>query len=96
MRQQHSPFLIRKFKMDKYKEEKEKRARIIEQTCRELCKQDGIDPDSLICLQMPQFINSYRVGYIIPSSDFQMIAWWSYRRIVDETLRQIDKQCPQN
>ena len=66
---------------------------LTEAICKTLCRQDGYDPDQLVCMGMPQFFQQGMIaGYLIPNALTQMPAWWSYHRIVDEVIRQIEKQ----
>ena len=51
----------------------------IEQVAKAICKARGLEPNAVICPQMPQFIASNIMalysGFYIPSKEHQMPAW---------------------
>lgn len=67
--------------------ERTKRYERIETACRDLCLQNGIDPDMIVCRQMPAYLNYPLPAYIIPDPQYTMKAWWLYRDIVEDALK---------
>ncbi len=67
--------------------ERTKRYERIETACRDLCLHNGIDPDMIVCRQMPAYLHYPLPVYIIPDPQCTMKAWWLYRDIVEEALK---------
>lgn len=67
------------------------RAKRIEEACRKLCLQNGIDPEMLICKQAPAYLNYPIPAYIVPDPMHTMKAWWIYREVVEEALHILKK-----
>ncbi len=66
---------------------RDKRHRRIETACRDLCLHNGIDPDMLICRQMPAYLNFPIPAYIIPDPMYTMKAWRMYSEVVEQALK---------
>lgn len=82
---------IYKTKKDKAKilkevENKIKRAKHIEIACRDLCLHNGLDPDILVCKQMPQYMNYPIPTFILPNPQITIPAWWLYREVIEQAL----------
>ena len=71
-----------------------KKAKQIENICKQICEKQGIDPERLVCKMMPELINQpYMAGFFLPNPQYTMPAWWLYRDLVELALEII--KCPQ-
>lgn len=76
-----------KHKILKEVELKRKRNKRIEIACRDLCLGRGIDPDKLICPQMPELLNFPFMGaYYLPDPQLTMPSWRMFEGTIIEAL----------
>lgn len=60
---------------------------VVEQICRQLCIDQGIDPNDQICKMMPQLLNyPFMAGYFLPDKSYIMPAWQMYQDLVKTTV----------
>jgi hypothetical protein len=90
---QQSIFIIGdEMKKDKSKILKEVNERIkknkrIKTACRDICLGRGLDPDRLVCPQMPELLNYPFVrGFYCPDPTFTMPMWRMFEGVVMEAL----------
>lgn len=67
--------------------ERQKRNKKIEIACRDICLGRGINPDKLICPQMPELLNyPFIGGFYCPDPTLTMPAWRMFEGVVIEAL----------
>ena len=59
----------------------------IEHACRRLCADKGLDPERIICQQMPEYINYPIPAFFLPNPQMTMPCWWLFRPVVEEALK---------
>ncbi len=64
-----------------------KRSKRIEEACRIICTNKGIDPDRFVCQHMPEYMNYPIPAFFLPNPQFTMPAWWLFRDAVEEALK---------
>lgn len=64
-----------------------KRSKRIEEACRIICLNKDVDPDRIICPQMPEYIHYPFPVYVLPNPQSTMPAWWLFRDFVEEALK---------
>jgi hypothetical protein len=74
------------------------RAEYIESLARKICLDNyQLDPDQLVCQQMPQLVGNlsrYNICWIVPDEHHFVPMWWLFRNDVELILNEINK-CPQ-
>lgn len=78
--------IIDKQKILKEVDDRIKRNNKIKTACRDLCLHNGIDPDTIVCKQMPAYMNYPLPTFILPEPQMTHPAWWLYRDIVEQAL----------
>ena len=70
-----------------------KRAKLIERICRNICNQQNINSEKLVCKMMPELINyPYMAGFFLPNPQYTMPAWMLYIDVVKMALDAIESQ----
>lgn len=66
--------------------ERIKKNKRIERACRDLCLHNGVNPDILVCKQMPAYVNYPIPTFILPDPQYTMFAWQLYQEVVIQAL----------
>jgi len=64
-----------------------KRNKRIEMACRDICLHMGVDPDRLVCRQMPEYMHYPIPTFFAPDPQATMPAWWLFREFVETALK---------
>lgn len=72
-----------------------KRNERIKTACRDICLGRGIDPDRLVCPQMPELLNyPFIGGFYLPDPTSTLPAWRMFEGVVIEALNILE--CTKN
>lgn len=70
-----------------------KRANLIEKICKNICNQQGINSEKLVCKMVPELLNyPFVAGFYLPNPQYTMPAWMLYIDVVKMSLDAIESQ----